>query len=172
MNHEDYSTLLTDALARNETVSFSCNCTIRYSGRAESFLDWGDRLVIIKSDNALIIHQPAGNAPINYMKPNTGYVVALEDDKLHLKCQNLAQKERMHLIIDKIHFFNSHKLQDGQAILISGTEEDMSDMIYNNPELIEKGFRPVSREEQTQDGFVDVMGVDKEGAGDQGWPRS
>jgi len=162
MKPEDYCTLFNDALARNETIVFSCSCSIRYSGRAESFLDTGDRLVMIKSDNALLVHQPTGNTPINYMKPNTAHNMRF-DGKLILKSTNLVLKESMEIIIDKIHFFNSHKLEDGQAITIAGTEEDMSKMIYENPELIEKGFKTVSQEEQTKYGFIDVLGVDKNG---------
>ncbi|MBI4141199.1 DUF91 domain-containing protein, partial [Candidatus Woesearchaeota archaeon] len=43
------------------------------------------------------------------------------------------------------------------------TEEDMSKMLYSNPELIELGFKPVSQEEQTKYGFIDVFGTDKDG---------
>jgi hypothetical protein len=163
MKPEDYCTLLNDALVRNETIVFSCTCTIRYSGRAESYLPKGDRVIIIKSDNALLVHQPTGNAPINYMKPNTTHAMRCENGQLTLKCQNLLQKEKMEITIDKIHFFNSEKLEDGQIIRVSGTEDDMSDMIYNNPEMIEEGFKPVSQEEQTKYGFIDVLGVDKNG---------
>jgi RecB family endonuclease NucS len=163
MEQDDYCTLFNDALKRNETIVFSCCCEIRYSGRAESLLGKGDRIVMVKSDNALIVHQPSGNAPINYMKPNTSHTLRVEDSKLVMRSQNLIMKENMEIKIDHVHFFNSHKLEDGQSILISGTEEDMSKMIYNNPELIEEGFKPVNREEQTKYGFIDVLGVDKEG---------
>ncbi len=155
--------LIEDAVRRGETLVMACHCTVRYSGRAESYLESGDRLIMIKSDGALIVHQPFGNAPINYMKPNTAHSVIFEDKKLILTGSNLAQKENMKIEIERVHFFNSHKLEDGQNIVVSGTEADMSDMIYENPELIEAGFKPVSREEQTKYGFVDVLGVDKEG---------
>jgi endonuclease len=36
-------------------------------------------------------------------------------------------------------------------------------MLYENPEMIEKGFRPFSREEHTRFGFIDVFGTDKNG---------
>ena len=65
MDLEDYAVLLKDAINRTETIVFSCRCQVRYSGRAESYLDTGDRVVMIKSDGALLIHQPTGNAPIN-----------------------------------------------------------------------------------------------------------
>ena len=160
---KDYATLLNDALRRNETIVISCNCSIRYSGRAESNLEDGDRLVIIKADNALLVHQPTGNNPVNYMKPNTNHSLAVEKGKLLLKSRNLALKENMDIMINHIHFFNSQKLEDGRAIVISGTEADMADMLYKNPEMIEKGFKPVSQEEQTKYGFIDVLGVDAEG---------
>ncbi len=160
---QDYITLLNDALKRNETVVFSCRCTIRYSGRAESYIGDGDRIIMIKSDNALLIHQPTGNAPINYMKPGTGYTVRVEDSKLILKATNILEKESMEITISYVHFFNTHKLHDGQTIVVAGTEDDMSDMIYKNPSLIEDGFTPVSQEEQTVYGFIDVLGTDKNG---------
>jgi RecB family endonuclease NucS len=159
----EYIQLLSDALKRNETIVFGCTCAIRYSGRAESLLGEGDRVVMIKSDNALLVHQPTGNAPINYMKPGTGYNARMDDNKLVLKATNILEKENMEITIYRVHFFNAHKLQDGQAITVAGTEEDMSNMIYKNPELIEQGFKPVSQEEQTVYGFIDVLGTDKDG---------
>ena len=40
----------------------------------------------------------------------------------------------------------------------------MSDYIYDHPELISKDFKPVSREEQTKYGYIDVFGYDKTGS--------
>jgi RecB family endonuclease NucS len=163
MEKEDYVVLLNDALRRNETVVFGCNCRIKYSGRAESILEDGDRIIVIKSDNTLLVHQPSGNNPINYMKANTAHNLVIEDSFLMLKSRNVLQKENMEIKINQIHFFNSHKLQDGRTIVISGTEADMANMLYKNPEMIEKGFTPVSQEEQTKYGFIDVLGTDKDG---------
>jgi hypothetical protein len=87
----------------------------------------------------------------------------LEGDKLVLKSSDLGMKENLTAIISRFHFFNSHALDDAETIRIAGTEEDMSDMLYDNPEMIEPGFRPASREEQTAYGFIDVFGTDKDG---------
>lgn len=163
MKLSDYQTLFSDAISRNETIVCACNCTIRYSGRAESHLERGDRLVMIKNDGTLLIHQPFGTTPINYMKNGTAHSVRFENKTLTLLSNNIALKENMTVTIHSIHFFNSQKLEDAQTITIAGTEEDMSNMIYSNPEILEKGFKPVSQEEQTKYGFIDVMGVDKEG---------
>ncbi len=39
----------------------------------------------------------------------------------------------------------------------------MGDLIFKDPEVIEKGFRPTSREYHTPQGFIDIMGKDHEG---------
>jgi RecB family endonuclease NucS len=163
MHLQDYATLLTDALARNETIVLACTCSIRYSGRAESYLAAGDRVILIKGDKAILVHQPTGNAPINYMKPQTGHSVIFDNGKLSLKSSNLAMKEFLDVVIERVHFYNSQKLEDSQTIVVAGTEEDMSNMLYDNPGMIEEGFKPVSREEQTKYGFIDVFGTDKDG---------
>lgn len=156
-----FSELINSALSRNETVILGSYCKIEYSGRAESFLDFGDRVIMIKSDNALIVHQPKGNAPVNYMKPDSNISSKIDDCHLVISSSNLALKEFLDISVKKVHFFNSFKLEDGHSIVISGTEKDMSDMIYKNPSLIEDGFKAASREEQTKYGFIDVLGVDK-----------
>ena len=58
---------------------------------------------------------------------------------------------------------NSYTLEDSQKINLVGTERDMSDMIYDNPEIVEPGLKPVSTEEQTKYGFIDVLCHDAEG---------
>lgn len=153
--------LINSSLCKNKTIIIGCNCQVKYSGRAESFLDFGDRIILIKSDNALLVHQPQGNAPVNYMKPNSTHNAVIKDDNLVLKSNNIVLKEFMDIRIKEVHFINSHKLEDGHSIVISGTEKDMNDMIYSNPELIEEGFKTASQEEQTKYGFIDVLGIDK-----------
>lgn len=161
LKKEDYCLLISDALKRNETICLASYCRVRYSGRAESKLEWGDRVVIIKSDNTILVHQPMGNAAVNYMKPGAGHSAKIVEGNLVL--MSTTAKEKLRIEMEKIHFFNSHKLEDGHSITVQGTEKDMSDMIYENPEVIEQGFKAASREEQTKYGFIDVLGVDKDG---------
>ncbi len=158
-----YHQQIEEALKRKECVVIGCRCEVWYSGRAESHLPVGDRMVLIKEDGTLIVHQPAGNNPVNYMKPETRHSLVFEDGQLFLNSQNLGLKEFLDARIDRVHFVSSAKLEDGQTIEVTGTEKDMSDMLYSNPNMIEDGFKAVSREEQTRYGFIDVLGVDRRG---------
>ncbi|MBR9675560.1 DUF91 domain-containing protein [Candidatus Woesearchaeota archaeon] len=146
------------ALSANQTITFFCHCKIRYSGRAESFLPIGDRVIIIKSDNTLLVHQPDGNNPINYMKPQSQITISKKEDYLLISSRNLQHKDYLDIEVQGVYSFMSYKLEDGQKLLLEGSEKDMSDMIYDNPELISKNFKPLSREEHTKYGFIDVFG--------------
>jgi hypothetical protein len=162
---EDIQTIalkLEESLKRNETVVFGCSCSINYSGRAESFLPLGDRIIIIKADKTLLVHQPEGSNPVNYMKADSSHKIVIDEDGVFLKSRNLALKEYLDIKIEKIYFFNYSRLEDSQSIMINGTEKDMTSMLYNNPELIESGFKPLSNEEHTKYGFIDIFGYDKD----------
>tara|TARA_Y100000310_G_scaffold344854_1_gene460028 strand:+ start:11698 stop:12438 length:741 start_codon:yes stop_codon:yes gene_type:complete len=157
-----YEENINQALQKKESLVFSCNCTIKYSGRAESFLGKGDRIVVVKEDGAILIHQPTGNSPINYMKPGTSHSVVFQDQKLVFSSKHLAQKEYLDMDISKIHFFNAHKLEDTESLVLAGTEKDMADMLMKDPHLIEEGFKPLNNEEHTKYGFIDIFGHDKD----------
>lgn len=153
---------INQAIKNSKAVTIFANCSIRYSGRAESFLPLGDRIIIIKPDKTLLIHQPAGSNPINWMKEGSSHELVLDGEQgLVLKSRHISMKEFLNTYIKKIYAAHTQELKDGQKLQLMGSESDMSDMIYNKPELIEKGFKPLNREEHTKYGFIDVFGYDK-----------
>jgi len=165
MEIEEFCEKIRNALEQNAVIVFACSCKVLYKGRAESFLPEGERIVIIKRDSTLLIHQPKYSNPINYMKEGTSYSIEIDqsigENLLVIKAKNQKQKEFMDIIINKVYFFESSCLKDDSKIIISGTERDMAEMIMKKPELIEEGFKPLSREEHTKYGFIDVFGYDK-----------
>ncbi|MBN2459846.1 endonuclease NucS [Candidatus Woesearchaeota archaeon] len=152
-----------ESIARNESIVFFCSCEIAYSGRAEAFLARGDRIIVVKADNTLLIHQPEGGNPINYMRPGSKIELQQLDSHLLLKAQNLDSKDYIDMQIFRVYSFMSHKLEDGIKQELAGNEKDMSDMIKDHPEIISPEFKPLSREEHTKFGFIDVFGHDKKG---------
>ncbi len=158
---QEYLIKLKEALNGKQTIVLSANCSIDYSGRAESYLPAGDRIIIIKPDRNLLIHQPNGNTPVNYMRADSGHVLLLHDIPM-IKSTNKAQKEDIEIKLHKIYFLHIQMLKDDEKIIVKGTERDMAEKIFNNPELIEKGFKPLNQEEHTKYGFIDVFGYDKD----------
>lgn len=149
------------ALQGQDTIILGVNCTIEYNGRAEAHLPKGDRIIIIKPDKNLIVHQPTGTNPVNYMKTGTEHNIYYEDKELYLKSNHLASKEDMIIKLHKIHFLQTKLLHDGEKIILKGSEKDMAEKIYCNPELIEENFKPLNKEEHTKYGFIDIFGYDK-----------
>lgn len=156
----EHARQISEALTRNESIVIGCRCEVQYSGKVESFMPMGDRLVIIKQDKTLLVHRPTGNTAVNYMKPSTAIMPLVEEGRLVLRSR--ASKEYMDVVIEAVHFLSRHKLEDGGSLVLNGSEKDMSDMLFSNPSLIEPGFRPFSREEHTKHGFIDVFGYDKD----------
>jgi len=152
-----------EALQKGETIVFATKCEIQYSGRAEAHLPPGDRVVIIKADRTILVHRPEGSNPINYMKANSQHKLKRADEGLMLMSDNAQTKEHLEIAIDKVFFVDSYRLEDGIKQTLAGSEKDMSDMLYDNPELVEPGFKPLNREEHTKYGFIDVFGYDNTG---------
>ena len=150
------------ALKNGKSIILSCSCSVNYSGRAESFLADGDRIIIIKADGTLLVHQPQGSNPINYMKEGATHKLLQIDKKLILSSSNLQLKEFLTIEINRINSLQILNLSDSEKLQLTGSEKDMADMIYGNPSLISPDFKPLSREEHTKYGFIDVFGYDKD----------
>lgn len=157
---DEHISSIRDALKRNETIVFAANCMVEYSGRAETHLPAGDRIIIIKSDNTLLIHQPQGSTPVNWMKETQ---IDIEKDGDHYVLQCKTPKEFLDIHLNSIHFVNTAKLSDGQKLQLTGHERDMADMIAADPSVIEEGLRFAGQEEQTKYGFIDVLCHDNDG---------
>ena len=163
MNCEEALKEIKEGLSKGELITFLCTCTVSYSGRAESELSEGERLVVIKQDRSVMVHQPMGSTPINYMKPDSSVSPSLVDGELVIETRNLNDKDYLSISIINIFSLTRRRLHDGASLELVGTEKDMSDMIRRNPEEIGEWFTAVSREEHTSFGFIDVYGHDEHG---------
>jgi endonuclease len=159
MEFEEFKQNVEETLRCAGVLTAFVHCQVIYSGRAEAELPWGDRLIVIKGDNTLLIHQPTGGNPINYLRP--GSKIGFEDHTL--VASNMGSKDSIMVEITKVYSCMFQRLEDGQKQVLSGTEAEMSDFIRDHPHLISPDFKPLSREEHTKYGFIDVFGHDKNG---------
>lgn len=163
MDIGEFAEMAESAVAAREMIIAFVHCQITYSGRAEAFLGRGDRVLLIKADSTVIIHQPEGSNPINYMRPGSAIAFERIDQHAMMHVMNSGDKSFLDVEIFRVYDAASRKLEDGQKQDLAGSERDMSDHIRDNPALIGNDFRPISREEQTDVGFIDVFGHDKQG---------
>jgi RecB family endonuclease NucS len=139
------------------------NCRVRYDGRAASKLSEGDRLLVIKKDGTFLVHQNTGMAAINYQGP--GSVVSAElNDFLKVKSERKGKiKEKIEVDFFRVDFANSLELTDDKQISVYGSEKDLSNLLLQDLNLIEKGLTPLKQESASSKGRMDILARDNKG---------
>ena len=155
--------LINEALSKKAFLVIIACCRIEYRGRATSRLGSGDRTIIIKSDGSFLIHQDYNLEPVNWQPPNCNFNAKMEGDLVFVTGVRRNPSESLEVEIHRAYMVSYHRGKDIKTLELAGYEEDMRNMILKNPEIIEKGFRPISREYSVSGGFIDILGKDKDG---------
>ncbi len=151
------------ALSQRRTLLVAGNCHVHYSGRANSTLEPGERLLIIKEDGSLLVHRPTGYEPVNWQP--AGSVFHIQTKPTDLEIHGIRQKprENVRVTFSSIFMVSTLNLTDSGEFLLHATEDDMHRAILLKPDLLEEGFKPISWEKHVEPGFVDIYGEDKNG---------
>jgi RecB family endonuclease NucS len=139
------------------------NCKVIYDGRASSKLEFGDRLLIVKSDGAILVHRSFGYEPVNWQPSGSILHVQIKEGNLHISAIRHNPREILKIIFDKIYMLSALLLEDSADFILFASEKDMHQAILLKPSLIEEGFKPISYEKKVVPGFIDVYGVDRNG---------
>jgi RecB family endonuclease NucS len=151
------------ALAQRRTVIVSGECRVDYSGRASSTLEYGERLLIVKSDGSLLVHRPVGYEPVNWQPSGSVFHVNIKDGKLEVHGVRQKPRESVRTTFKTVLLVTALYLQDSGEFILHASEDDMHRAILLKPELLEEGFKPISWEKHVEPGFVDIYGEDKDG---------
>lgn len=151
------------AMASGHTVFLVCDCEIEYEGRARSRLGRGERMLILKEDGTLIVHQKRGRDPVNWMPPRSKTELVERNGTLRLISSKQRERERMEITIHSVKSLECFGLEDFSRLDVYGTEKDFVKELIKDPSLIEKGFRLTKNERLTVAGSIDISGVDSEG---------
>jgi len=137
------------------------DCMIDYKGRASSFLDWGERIIMIKQDGALLVHQPIMREPINWQPSGSKTEFSVKDDYLIVRSRHRSPPEKMKITFRNLQLVTATSLRDKAKLIISGMETDVVNEIISNPSVIEEGLRISKREKHVKSGMIDLYGYDK-----------
>ncbi len=147
--------------ADKTTLILVGDCMIDYRGRARSFLDWGERIIMIKQDGAVLVHQPMMREPINWQPPGSKTEYSVKKDQLVLRCRHTKPPEKMKIVFRDVKLVTTTSLSDNAKLVISGMEADVVNEIISNPGIIEGGLRISKREKHVKSGMIDLFGYDK-----------
>lgn len=137
------------------------DCMIDYKGRARSFLDWGERIIMIKQDGTLLVHQSEMREPINWQPSGSKMEFKIKENKLVLQSINKKPQEKMNIKFRNIQFIIATSLKDKAKLIISGMETDFVNQIINDPSVIEEGLRVAKKEKHVKSGMIDLFCYDK-----------
>jgi len=155
--------LIEKAFAQRRTLIVVGNCHVHYAGRANSTLENGERLLIIKSDGSLLVHRPTGYEPVNWQPSGSVYHVELRGDKLEVHGVRQKPRETVNVTFAEVLMASALNLADSGEFILHASEDDMHRAILLKPQLFEEGFKPISWEKKVEPGFVDIYGEDKAG---------
>ncbi len=134
---------------------------IDYNGRARSFLDWGERTIMVKQDNTVLVHQPIMREPVNWQPAESNIKFSVnKNNQLIMRVHHTKPPEKMKIIFRSIKSILISSLVDKANLVIAGMEADVVNKIVSNPDLIEEGLRISKREKHVKSGMIDLYGYD------------
>ena len=151
------------ASRRGHLVQAVGDCEVRYQGRARSDLNRGERLVLLKPDGTLLVHTASKAKPVNWQPPGASFAVAVEGGLVVLTSTRTKPEEMVRVTFHAIRLLVSLPLRDAADLALLGTEDDLQQLLFANPHLVEVGFVPARRERNSKRGFYDIDGHDADG---------
>jgi RecB family endonuclease NucS len=161
---EEARDLIREYASRPYVLQLCGLCDVNYQGRAKSKLDRGERLVVIKQDNALLVHGPEKYQPKNWQPETDTFEVTIDDDELVLISRRNDPKEVVKIRFESLEMIYITQLVDQSDLRVRGHEVDIHEAIEKDPDIVEEGLTVVERERKTPAGLIDVFARDRDDA--------
>ena len=160
---EEAIIVVKECIENRKVLFITGNCWVDYQGRANSKLDPGERIVIIKEDGSVLVHRPTGYEPVNWQPPGSLFKTSVMEEILRIRSIRRKPSESVQIFFDYIYLLSTLNLIDRGEFFLHASEADMQKAILLKPSIIEPGFKPTTYEKKVEPGFVDVYGTDKNG---------
>ncbi|HXY84099.1 MAG TPA: endonuclease NucS [Gaiellaceae bacterium] len=138
-------------------------CEVVYTGRLTAVLPEATRLIVLKSDGSVLVHDDTGGyKPLNWMTPPT--VVEEDDGSIVVRKRAGKSEDRLEIRLVEVLSDSSHDMGDSAALQKDGVERHLQEELAAQPAALGESLQLVRREWPTDIGPVDLMCRDDEGA--------
>ncbi len=137
-------------------------CSVDYIGRATSTLPMGRRLILIKGDNSISIHQNRLVRPTNYMM-GARISCGLGEGTFILKATKIKPVEKLAVAFREIEDIRSYEMEPTDDLRLSGSERDLNNALMQDLSMIEPGLVPINQQQHFRRGICDIIAQDKNG---------
>ena len=153
-------TVIKTGISRHRTLIIVGECTVDYDGRAASKLESGERIIVIKPDGSALVHRPKLYSPVNWQPSGSIFNTKLLDSGLVIRVFRRKENESMVITFTSLQLVSVLDLVDNGEFNLYASEKDMQEAILFKPEILEEGFRPMTKEMAVDPGFIDIIGYD------------
>jgi len=140
---------------------------VKYVGRASSTLPIGKRLVIIKADSSVSIHENRLIRPTNYMMDAQISCEQSEKENgekvLLLTAKKLKPKETITVTFTNVDDINSYDLPESNDLRLSGSERELNEALMDDLSFLEPGLKPINQQQYFKTGICDIVAEDAKG---------
>jgi len=135
-------------------------CEVRYSGRLNAVLPPAVRLLLLKGDGSVLVHDDAGGyKPLNWMTAPT----FVEDAGDRLVVRKLKTEDVLEIRLVEVLSDVTHDMGESAALQKDGVERDLQEELAATPTALGEELTLVRREWPTEVGPVDLMCRDEDG---------
>ncbi len=137
-------------------------CEVRYSGRLSAVLPEAVRLLILKADGSVLVHDDAGGyKPLNWMTAPA----VVEEGEGRLVVRKPKTEDVLEIRLLEVLSDVEHDMGESAALQKDGVERDLQEELAAAPAALGEELTLVRREWSTEVGPVDLMCRDAAG----GW---
>ena len=135
-------------------------CEVRYTGRLTAVLPEAVRLLILKADGSMLVHDDVGGyKPLNWM---TGPTVVEELGDV-LVVRKTKTDDVLEIRLVEVLSDVEHDMGESAALQKDGVERDLQEALAAAPSALGEALTLVKREWATDVGPVDLMCKDEDG---------
>ena len=138
-------------------------CEVVYTGRLTAVLPEAVRLLVLKSDGSVLVHDDTGGyKPLNWMTPPT--VIEESDSTIVVRKRAGKTEDRLEIRLAEVLSHVTHDMGESAALQKDGVERHLQEELAARPETLGEPLHLVRREWPTDIGPVDLMCRDEHGA--------
>jgi len=137
-------------------------CEVTYTGRLTAVLPEAVRLLVVKADGSVLVHDDAGGyKPLNWMTPPA--VVEESDESIVVRKRAGKTEDRLEIRLAEVLSDVTHDMGESAALQKDGVERHLQEELAAQPDVLGDGLYLVRREWPTDIGPVDLMCRDEAG---------
>jgi len=137
-------------------------CEGEYSGRAAARLEPAYRVVMIKRDGTLLVHEAEKREPVIWNPPPSTTMARAEAGNLVITSVRSRPLETVVIRFPVVRLV-AILPASARPPRVEGTERDMVEAIARDPTIVEDGLSIVGREVPSDVGKIDILARDREG---------